>query len=178
MCQPSRSIPSLLGRTGWGENKVEKTLMGQDKDSSIREKERPHMEARETTEDSFSSSHQQAMSSHFPGSRASVHIVVALKGIRNVLRPPPFSLLLLLSRCPVVWNVPLDSWGPLSQLCPLPQILPISSLLLREECWRGSLDAAEHCSAVAKSECSQPLPGYQHTALWGTLIHRGQLWRK
>lgn len=95
------------------------------------------MEARENTEDSFSS-HQQATSSHFPGSRASVRVVVALKDIRNVLCPPSSSFLFTFIAEQMSCGVecPFGQLGPAVLAMSPPKILPTSSLLLREDCWR------------------------------------------
>jgi len=58
--------------------KKKKNLMGQDKDS-LRKQSKGRAWKQRKTKDLFSTSHQQAMSSHFPRSRASVYVVVALE---------------------------------------------------------------------------------------------------
>ena len=46
-CPPSRSITPLLRRTRGWENKMEKNLVGEDKGSLIKQKQRPRVEAKE-----------------------------------------------------------------------------------------------------------------------------------
>jgi len=72
--QAAPSIPCSAGQGG--EKKRWKKLVGQHKGSPIKQKKRLCMEAKEN-ERYLLTSHQQAMSSHFPGSRVSVHLAVA-----------------------------------------------------------------------------------------------------
>lgn len=85
---------------------------------AVSRKKRSYVEAKENI--IFSTSHQQTMSSHFLGSRASAQVAVALeeKHLHNKCPPPPpFSSLLLTPDGMVIL-------GQLSQLCPLPTSLP------------------------------------------------------
>lgn len=98
-CSLSHSYHSPPQQNRKGENKMEtKPPMDQDNSSLIRQKQRLCMEAKEK-KDLSTTSHQEVMSSFFLGSRASVHVAVAMeeKFPTPSLPSPslrPFSLLL------------------------------------------------------------------------------------
>lgn len=78
-CPPSRSVTPLLIRTGQGESKMEENLWVNIKGSLIKQKKKLHMQKQRKPKDLFSTSNQQAVSSHSLGSRASVCIAISLE---------------------------------------------------------------------------------------------------
>lgn len=115
--------------------------------------------------DVFSASHQQQeISRHFLGSRAWAHGAVAPedKYCNKKCPPPFFSLLLLLSRCCVMGNIPgVSCPGCPLRSCPAP--------LSGEE---AALGLGQHCSAAGRAlGCSQHLSACQ-----GTVQHYQSSW--
>lgn len=101
----------------------------------------------------FSTSHLQGMSCHFPGSRVSACLVVALEDKHNHKKCPAHTSVsptcILLSRCcwtDGIWCgiSPLVSWGQLCLLCRLSSLCPPSAYW-----WEGVLEREHRCCAGA-----------------------------
>jgi len=82
------------------------------------------------------------MSSHFLGSRASVHIAVALEDkCRNNECIPHFLLAFIAEQMSYGMEYPCGQFRSAVLDTSAPKILPTPSLLLRGESWRDSRDA-------------------------------------
>lgn len=82
----------------------------------------------------------------------------------------PFSWPLLLCRCHTLQNIPLDSLGQLSWLCPVPRSRPPSA-----HWWEGDAGGTAVMLSQQTPTCYQLLYSYQYRAqhwglLWGELI--------
>jgi len=117
--------------------------MGQDKVSLIEAKAKAARKQKKT-KDLFSTFHQQVVSSHFSGSRASVRIAVALENKHHKLRicPPSsfFFLAFIAELTSYGMEYPFGQFGPVLLSKSPPKILPPPSLLVRGQYWRDSLD--------------------------------------
>ena len=111
------------------------------------------------------------MSSHFPRSRTSVHVAVALEDKHCNNECSPLLLLLALSFycwADVIWY----GISPLSVWVSCPGYVPSQDLAHLSACWWGdnagetALMLCEHRLAVAKTlACYQHLSSYQYRAL-------------
>lgn len=129
-----------------------KTLVNQDRDSLLKQKQRLYGEAKENK--IFSSSHWQMMSSHFLRSRASVCIAVAPENKGHNNKHPPFTLFFLLDV--VLRRYHMDGISLWSGWVSCFGYVPFQDFAHHHrtdegECWRHTLMLWEHCSAVART---------------------------
>lgn len=141
-------LPSSTGQGG-GENKMEKTSWNK-KNAAQQSKSCPCKSKDKNQSILFSTFHQQTISSHFPGSSG-----YNGRQISYIMKVHAPFFLLYLSRCHLVWNIPLVSLGRLSWLSS-PSLLAVDLAQTQPtgvgtECWRESADAVPVAAALATS---------------------------
>lgn len=122
----SQAALSLSSSAGQQRKKIRwKKLMGQDKGSLIKQKQRLCVDAKENKR-LIAYSHQQAMSSYFLGRTASVHVAISPEGKRIMMNVP--RLLLALSftaeQMSYVMEYPIDQFESVVHAVFPPKILP------------------------------------------------------
>lgn len=154
-CQMHTKATLLLPLLNWtGERKYQKKPCGQS--CTWKQKKTKYL---------FSTSHQQAISNHLPGNRASVCIAVALEDKRCSSTCPPSSFLLafIAEQLSYGMEYALVSVRQLSWLCPFPRSHPAPACW-----WEGMLErqpwcCCKHCLAAAKTLVySQHFSSYQY----------------
>lgn len=140
-CPPNCSVTPLLSRTT-GQKIRWKKPVGQDRISLI--KQRPHAKLRENR-DLFSASHWEAVSSHSPGSKASVCVAVVLKDKcpNNKYLPSSFLLGFIANQMSYSVECPFGQFRSAVLVCPVTSSCLAPSLLVWGACWRDSFYAVQ-----------------------------------
>lgn len=116
----------------------------------------------------FSTSHQQAMSSHFLVSRASLGIAVITED--KCSNECPSLLSLIAGQTWYGMEYPFSQLDQLSWLWPLPRSCPPPAHRQEGSVGETALLQCQHCSATAKTlGCEQHLSRYQHSTAQGGL---------